>query len=98
MWACAEWLVNHCRRIGLDARLCPTNCHPIVVAKAPASGALRRGKARKRHFLVYGHYDVQPAEPLELWETPPTVDVMTLSQEERDEIVQALSAHDPNGR
>src|ERR1035441_9143139 len=65
--ACAGWLVQHARQIGLDARLCPTAGHPIVVAKTPAFAALppspgfgetsRRGKPRP-HFLVYGHYDV----------------------------------------
>ena len=64
--ACAGWLVNHCRHIGLDARLCPTAGHPIVVAKT------RRAKgSRKPHFMIYGHYDVQPPEPLELWKSPP---------------------------
>ncbi len=64
--ACAGWLVDHCRQIGLDARLCPTAGHPIVVAKTP------RGKgSRKPHFMIYGHYDVQPPEPLELWKSPP---------------------------
>jgi acetylornithine deacetylase/succinyl-diaminopimelate desuccinylase-like protein len=64
--ACAQWLVSHCRQIGLDARLCPTAGHPIVVAKTP------RGKnSRQPCFLVYGHYDVQPPEPLDLWRTPP---------------------------
>ncbi|HWD20367.1 MAG TPA: dipeptidase [Verrucomicrobiae bacterium] len=66
MTACAEWLVDHCRKIGLEARLAPTPGHPVVVAKTP-----RRGSARKPHFLVYGHYDVQPPEPFELWKTPP---------------------------
>ena len=66
MTACGEWLVAHCRQIGLDARLCPTAGHPIVVAKTP-----RRKNSRRPHFMVYGHYDVQPPEPLELWETPP---------------------------
>lgn len=33
--ACAEWVLNHCRQIGLDARLCPTQGHPIIVAKTP---------------------------------------------------------------
>ncbi|MGB8370575.1 MAG: dipeptidase [Limisphaerales bacterium] len=70
MRACAGWLVDHCRRIGLDARLCPTAGHPIVVAKTPASAALRRGKPQP-HFMIYGHYDVQPPEPLELWKSPP---------------------------
>ncbi|HEY5043901.1 MAG TPA: dipeptidase [Verrucomicrobiae bacterium] len=64
--ACAEWLVAHCRHIGLDARLCPTAGHPIVIAKT------RRAKnSKKPHFMVYGHYDVQPPEPLELWDSPP---------------------------
>ena len=67
MTQCATWLVKHCKAIGLEARLCPTDGHPIVLAKTPrkASGP------RKRHFLVYGHYDVQPPEPFDLWHTPP---------------------------
>ena len=66
--ACAEWVVKHCRSIGLETRLCPTKGNPIVVAKTPR--AKSRG-ARRRHFVVYGHYDVQPPEPLELWTSPP---------------------------
>ena len=64
--SCAIWLVKHCKAIGLDARLCPTDGHPVVLAKTP-----RKPGTRKRHFLVYGHYDVQPPEPFELWKTPP---------------------------
>ncbi len=64
--ACAGWLVDHCREIGLEAKLCPTEGNPIVVAKTPKQG----GKTRP-HFLVYGHYDVQPPEPFELWTSPP---------------------------
>jgi acetylornithine deacetylase/succinyl-diaminopimelate desuccinylase-like protein len=64
--ACAEWLVNHCREIGLQAKICPTIGHPIVVAKTS-----RDPSSRKPHFMVYGHYDVQPPEPLELWKSPP---------------------------
>ncbi len=82
MHACAAWLVDHCRRIGLDARLCSTAGQPIVVAKTPVrSSAFRRFGSlspRKRgtpnarpHFMIYGHYDVQPPEPLELWKSPP---------------------------
>jgi acetylornithine deacetylase/succinyl-diaminopimelate desuccinylase-like protein len=82
--ACANWLVAHCRQIGLEAKLCETAGHPIVVAKTPTSAALRRGepdaamsqpgqsaKSGKPHFMVYGHYDVQPPEPLDLWQSPP---------------------------
>lgn len=67
MTACAEWLVNHCRTLGLEAKLCPTAGSPIVVAKTPRT----KSASRRRHFLVYGHYDVQPPEPFELWKTPP---------------------------
>ena len=70
--ACAQWLVRHCRQIGLDARLCATEGHPIVVAKTKRESA-RKGLRTlpKPHYMVYGHYDVQPPEPLELWTTPP---------------------------
>ena len=66
MTNCATWLVRHCKSIGLEARLCPTDGHPIVLARTP-----RKKDTRKRHFMVYGHYDVQPPEPFELWKTPP---------------------------
>jgi len=66
MRACAEWLVRHCQQIGLEAQLHPTPGHPIVLAKSPRSAG-----TRKPHFVVYGHYDVQPAEPFELWQSPP---------------------------
>jgi acetylornithine deacetylase/succinyl-diaminopimelate desuccinylase-like protein len=69
MRACAEWLAKHCRQIGLDARACPTDGHPIVVAKTPPLAAPKRSGGG--HFMVYGHYDVQPPEPLESWKSPP---------------------------
>ena len=64
MKACCEWLLAHCRGIGLEAELHPTSGNPILVARTPR----RKGR---RHFMVYGHYDVQPPEPFELWKTPP---------------------------
>jgi len=64
--ACGEWLVHHCRAIGLHAELVKTKGHPVVVAKTPRT----KSKGRK-HFVVYGHYDVQPPEPFELWTSPP---------------------------
>ncbi len=65
---CAEWVVKHCQAIGLEARLCTTPGNPIVVAKTPRP---KSAVARRPHFLVYGHYDVQPPEPLDLWKSPP---------------------------
>jgi acetylornithine deacetylase/succinyl-diaminopimelate desuccinylase-like protein len=64
--ACAKWLVAHCRDIGLDVRLHSTHGNPIVVAQTP-----KRKGTQKSHCLVYGHYDVQPPAPLELWKSPP---------------------------
>jgi acetylornithine deacetylase/succinyl-diaminopimelate desuccinylase-like protein len=66
MLRCAEWLAAHCQNIGLEARVCATQGHPVVVAKARGNAG-----ARRPHYLVYGHYDVQPPEPFELWKSPP---------------------------
>jgi acetylornithine deacetylase/succinyl-diaminopimelate desuccinylase-like protein len=65
--ACAQWLVEHCRSIGLETQLCPTAGMPIVIARTPRQAA----GPRRPHYLVYGHYDVQPPEPFELWTSPP---------------------------
>lgn len=64
MKTCAEWVVKRLQQIGLQAELCATKGHPIVLAKTPR-------RPGRKHFLVYGHYDVQPPEPFELWKTPP---------------------------
>ncbi|HEY5233523.1 MAG TPA: dipeptidase [Verrucomicrobiae bacterium] len=66
--ACAGWLVNHCKQIGLEAKICPTAGHPIVVARTKKRNGGRGGAP---HFMIYGHYDVQPPEPLDLWKSPP---------------------------
>jgi acetylornithine deacetylase/succinyl-diaminopimelate desuccinylase-like protein len=66
--ACAEWLVNHAQRIGLETKLYPTQGHPVVVARTPRDA---RNNGRVPHFVIYGHYDVQPPEPFELWTSPP---------------------------
>lgn len=65
--ACAEWVVRRCQQAGLVARLCPTQRHPIVLAKTPR----KEHSPSRPHYLIYGHYDVQPPEPFELWKTPP---------------------------
>jgi len=63
--ACARWLAAHLTGLGLpDVRILPTRGHPLVFA----STAFERGRPV---ILVYGHYDVQPAGPLQDWHTPP---------------------------
>ena len=66
MQACGQWLVDHCKAFGLDGKLVPTAGHPVALISTP-----RKANTRKPHFMVYGHYDVQPPEPFELWKTPP---------------------------
>ena len=61
---CAEWLAAECTRIGLATEIHPTPGHPIVLAEW-------RGAPGAPTVLVYGHYDVQPVEPLDLWTSPP---------------------------
>jgi acetylornithine deacetylase/succinyl-diaminopimelate desuccinylase-like protein len=62
---CASWLAAHLRRIGLErVEIVPTNLHPIVYA------AWQHAPGRPT-ILIYGHYDVQPPEPLEQWHNPP---------------------------
>ena len=61
---CAEWLSAQMTKIGLKTTIHQTPGHPIVVGEW-------RGAPGAKTVLIYGHYDVQPAEPLELWDSPP---------------------------
>lgn len=61
----ADWVADSLRAIGLSAKVHATKGHPIVV------GEWRKAPAGAQTVLIYGHYDVQPAEPLELWNSPP---------------------------
>jgi acetylornithine deacetylase/succinyl-diaminopimelate desuccinylase-like protein len=62
--ACADWLRARLQRIGLHAEVRETPGHPVVLARnAPRAGL--------RTVLIYGHYDVQPVDPLELWTSAP---------------------------
>src|SRR5881394_3101518 len=62
---CAEWTADEMRRVGLEnVRLIETPVHPVVYGdwlNAPGAPTI----------LFYGHYDVQPVDPLNLWESPP---------------------------
>jgi len=62
--ACADWLCRHLAGIGFDARLLPTGSKPVVYGQ-------RAGRAGAPTVLFYGHYDVQPADPLDAWTHPP---------------------------
>ncbi|MEI8233644.1 MAG: dipeptidase [Verrucomicrobiota bacterium] len=83
--ACAGWLERKFRGMGLEARAYPTAGHPIVVARS-------QPKPDRRTLLIYGHYDVQPADPLEEWRTPPFEPAL------KDGIVYARGATDNKGQ
>jgi acetylornithine deacetylase/succinyl-diaminopimelate desuccinylase-like protein len=63
----AEWLNRDLNTMGFDSSIRPTAGRPMVVAHYEP----KRSKGRVPHVLFYGHYDVQPADPLDLWKTPP---------------------------
>ena len=61
---CADWVAAKLREIGLEAAVRPTSGHPVVVGK-------NRHREGRPTVLIYGHYDVQPVDPLALWDHPP---------------------------
>ena len=62
----ADWLVNDLRSLGAVASKRETPGHPIVIGHAVPPGS-----DKKPHIIFYGHYDVQPVDPLELWSRDP---------------------------
>jgi acetylornithine deacetylase/succinyl-diaminopimelate desuccinylase-like protein len=60
----ASWLEIYLQSMGLETSQHETTGHPVVIGKS-------KRVAGKPHILFYGHYDVQPAEPFDLWASPP---------------------------
>jgi acetylornithine deacetylase/succinyl-diaminopimelate desuccinylase-like protein len=85
----ADWLVKDLQSLGFSAEARATGGHPAVVAKS-AGGA-------GPHALFYGHYDVQPVDPLNLWETPPFEPRLAVAEDGSKRIV-ARGACDDKGQ
>ena len=84
---CAQYLKQHLEKIGMEnAEVYPTAGHPVVYADW-----LHAGKD-KPTALIYGHYDVQPVDPVELWTSPP------FDAEVRGENIYARGAADDKGQ
>jgi acetylornithine deacetylase/succinyl-diaminopimelate desuccinylase-like protein len=64
MARCRDFVSDLLGGIGLDVEVVQTPLHPIILAK-------RRGDPAWPHVVIYGHYDVQPPDPVDLWTTPP---------------------------
>ncbi len=85
----ATWARAELDAIGFTTRLVETPGHPVLLAT-------RKGPAGAPHLLYYGHYDVQPAEPFELWTSPPFTP--TLTEGRHGPIITARGAVDDKGQ
>jgi acetylornithine deacetylase/succinyl-diaminopimelate desuccinylase-like protein len=83
----ADWLVNDLKTLGFDARAATTPGHPMVVG---------HGGDGARHILFYGHYDVQPVDPLGLWDRPPFEP--ELQDTPKGKVIRARGASDDKGQ
>jgi acetylornithine deacetylase/succinyl-diaminopimelate desuccinylase-like protein len=68
--AAAEHVAADLRGLGFQTSVRPTDGHPVVVGKSGNGEAGSKANSKPR-VLFYGHYDVQPVDPLNLWQTPP---------------------------
>ena len=83
--ACAAWLAGKLTAIGLTAHIHPTAGHPIVTAR-------NTHKPGRKTVMIYGHYDVQPVDPVNEWTSPPFEPVI------RDGIIYARGSTDNKGQ
>jgi acetylornithine deacetylase/succinyl-diaminopimelate desuccinylase-like protein len=86
----AEYVANDLSRIGFKTSVRPTEGHPIVVGKGDSQGKAPR-------VLFYGHYDVQPVDPLDLWDAPPFAPRIATLPDGR-KIIVARGACDDKGQ
>lgn len=86
--AAAEWLVNDLNSMGFSARTDATPGHPMVIAHGGATDA--------PHLLFYGHYDVQPVDPLDLWHSAPFEP--QIEDTPNGKVIRARGASDDKGQ
>ena len=86
----AEWHAADLDSIGFDARVADTPGHPMVVAQHEGTGPL--------HVLFYGHYDVQPVDPLDLWTNGKPFEPAILTREDGTKVIHGRGACDDKGQ
>jgi acetylornithine deacetylase/succinyl-diaminopimelate desuccinylase-like protein len=88
----ADFVAERLKAAGADnVEICPTAGHPIVYGEKFVSAELPT-------ILVYGHYDVQPADPVELWHSPPFEPVIKQTEEHPEGAIYARGACDDKGQ
>src|SRR5437762_11267970 len=93
--AAADHLARDIATLGFAADVRPTAGHPAIVARL--NGGKTNGGKGRPHVLFYGHYDVQPVDPLNLWHRPPFEPVVTDHADGR-KIIVARGAEDDKGQ
>ncbi|MBT5821368.1 MAG: M20/M25/M40 family metallo-hydrolase [Rhodobacteraceae bacterium] len=83
----ADWLVADLRNLGADASKRVTTGHPMVVGHVDGDGP---------HLLFYGHYDVQPVDPLDLWDTPPFEPA--IEDTDKGQVIRGRGSSDDKGQ
>src|SRR3954452_24476983 len=93
--AAAEHLAKDIETLGFATEVKPTAGHPAILARS--NGKESGGGRDRPHVLFYGHYDVQPVDPLTLWHRPPFEPVVTDHADGR-KIIVARGAEDDKGQ
>src|ERR1700736_6762156 len=95
--AAADHLAKDIATLGFSTEVRPTAGHPAIVAKTNGQGNRRADGEPRPHVLFYGHYDVQPVDPLNLWHRPPFEPAVTTHADGR-KIIVARGAEDDKGQ
>lgn len=87
----ADWLVGQLREIGFEASKRPTSGHPMVLARSP-------GADGNKSKLFYGHYDVQPVDPISEWDHPPFEPFIDYTPNSGGAVIRGRGASDDKGQ